>query len=237
MDKEVYDLTEYPSILITEDTDHTCSSDGCPGQYFCEVCGGYFSLRVRDNHTLGEVESSLPATCTEDGWIDYACKVCGETIREEIKATGHDYTFEVLQAPALDSTGKLLVYCARCGEKTEIALPVLNEKDYAKQQTLEASCVSKGEAIYTYVNETYGVVYKVTAVIPEKGHSEYVEGTTQTYTWIIDNAEYTGYLCENCNYMIVINVKEMESSVYGLYAYSADDDSSSSLSTETGRLF
>lgn len=55
------------------------------------------------------------------------------------------------------------------------------------------------------------------------GHTEYVEGKTKTYTWIIDNAEYTGYICETCGQMIVVNVTELEGSIYGTYESTSEE--------------
>lgn len=69
------------------------------------------------------------------------------------------------------------------------------------------------------------------------GHTEYVEGKTKTYTWIIDNAEYTGYICETCGQMIVVNVTELEGSIYGTYKSTSEEAAKLSLAFHRNGTF
>ena len=121
--------------------------------------------------------------------------------------------FDQRIAPTADAEGSILVLCSKCDHQDTIVLPALDAKNYQVTVTIAAGCQSEGEAIYVYTDKTYGYTYKTTVVLPMLGHTEYVEGKTKTYTWIIDNAEYTGYICETCGQMIVVNVTEMNSYV------------------------
>lgn len=55
-----------------------------------ELCWKYdyytFSIAI---HELSEVQGSKEATCSEDGYVTYKCRHCGETRTEIFKATGH----------------------------------------------------------------------------------------------------------------------------------------------------
>lgn len=57
-----------------------------------ELCWKYehskFSIAI---HELSEVQGSKEATCSEDGYMKYKCRHCGETRTEIFKATGHSF--------------------------------------------------------------------------------------------------------------------------------------------------
>lgn len=57
-----------------------------------ELCWKYeystFSIAI---HELSEVQGSKEATCSEDGYVTYKCRHCGETRTEIFKATGHSF--------------------------------------------------------------------------------------------------------------------------------------------------
>ncbi|MBS5022384.1 MAG: hypothetical protein KH054_04455, partial [Firmicutes bacterium] len=224
-DNKTYDSNKYPGIKVPVNVDLTCSGEGSMGVFYCDVCGELVTVRVRNDHkyTAEDIIASQPATCTENGWVEYKCSVCGETIREDIKATGHAYSFQILKAPTADAEGSILVLCSKCDHQDTIVLPALDAKNYQVTVTIAAGCQSEGEAIYVYTDKTYGYTYKTTVVLPMLGHTEYVEGKTKTYTWIIDNAEYTGYICETCGQMIVVNVTELEGSIYGTYEFISEE--------------
>ena len=57
-----------------------------------ELCwkGDYstFSIAI---HEISEVQETKEATCSEDGYVTYKCRHCGETRTEIFKATGHSF--------------------------------------------------------------------------------------------------------------------------------------------------
>ncbi len=76
-----------------------------------------------------EVVSSQNPSCEKDGYKDYKCNGCGETYREDLKATGHNYSEATCTASAKCKTcgktsGNALghttggVKCSRCGTTT-----------------------------------------------------------------------------------------------------------------------
>lgn len=57
-----------------------------------ELCWKYehskFSIAI---HEISEVQETKEATCSEDGYMTYKCRHCGETRTEIFKATGHSF--------------------------------------------------------------------------------------------------------------------------------------------------
>lgn len=57
-----------------------------------ELCWKYeysnFSIAI---HEISEVQETKEATCSEDGYVTYKCRHCGETRIEIFKATGHSF--------------------------------------------------------------------------------------------------------------------------------------------------
>ena len=57
-----------------------------------EFCWKYenftFSIAI---HEISEVQGTKEATCSEDGYVIYECRHCGETNTEIFKATGHSF--------------------------------------------------------------------------------------------------------------------------------------------------
>ena len=65
----------------------------------------------------------VPATCTENGRVDYECSRCDATDSEVLEALKHDYK-AVVTAPTCTEKGYTTHTCARCGDvyvDTEVA--------------------------------------------------------------------------------------------------------------------
>ena len=123
----------------------TCTETGMKEYWSCDVCGKLFSdaegisetteadlVIAALGHTLTHHEAKA-ATCTEDGTKEYwECSVCGKKFADAegkteitdvtVKATGHDFTKEVISAATKRSdatTTERATYwytCANCGE-------------------------------------------------------------------------------------------------------------------------
>ena len=206
---KVYTIDDIDEVF--GNTPATCLEEG-KGYFTCPDCGKKFLIDVIGNHTWGD-EITVQPTCTEKGYTHRVCEVCGEdevVAGSEVNALGHDYEKEVVKAATMTEEGKLVVTCKRCGESTEYTLPALNSKDAYKVEIIsEATCANEGLAKYTFVvKEKDGTVvyeYVVTVVTPVKEHSEGKE-----ITWQYDGYDYTGYICEECNNVIVTAKKPIE---------------------------
>ena len=123
----------------------SCTETGMKEYWSCDVCGKLFSdaegtsetteadlVIAALGHTLTHHEA-VKATCTEDGTKEYwECSVCGKKFADAegkneitdvtVKATGHDFSKEVVSAATKRSdatTTERATYwytCANCGE-------------------------------------------------------------------------------------------------------------------------
>ena len=123
----------------------SCTETGMKEYWSCDVCGKLFSdaegisetteadlVIAALGHTMSHHEAKA-ATCTEDGTKEYwECSVCGKKFADAegkteitdvtVKATGHDFTKEVVSAATKRSdatTTERATYwytCANCGE-------------------------------------------------------------------------------------------------------------------------
>lgn len=81
----------------------------------CEVFGHAYS------------HCGVAATCTEQGYTEHVCNVCGDTYRDSfMDALGHDFTEWVqTKAPTQTETGLAERQCQRCTRTEQQVLPML----------------------------------------------------------------------------------------------------------------
>ena len=123
----------------------TCTASGMKEYWSCDVCGKLFADEAATTETTLEAltvaalghtmthHEAVKATCTEDGTKEYwECSVCGKKFADvegkteitdvTVKATGHDFSKEVVSAATKRSdatTTERATYwytCANCGE-------------------------------------------------------------------------------------------------------------------------
>ena len=123
----------------------------------CEVCGKIETREVENSmlheHKYNET-ARVNATCTEDGYVEYTCE-CGDTYRDVLKATGHNYV-EVpgtSVAPTEKSEGKEADQkCTNCGDvitgATIDKLPEQHQHSYKEVSRVEATCTKDGYVEY-----------------------------------------------------------------------------------------
>lgn len=68
-------------------------------------------------------KTRVEPTCTEDGYIEYECRVCGETYRDVLPATGHSWNETDRLEPTETEDGYIEYTCAVCGDKYRQILP------------------------------------------------------------------------------------------------------------------
>ncbi len=106
--------------VIENNVDATCTEDGSYySVVYCSECGEELSRTKvtveATGHTWDDGIVTTEATCTENGVMTYTCTVCGETKTEDINATGHSYTAEII-APTYTEQGYTIYTCTVCGD-------------------------------------------------------------------------------------------------------------------------
>ena len=80
------------TIIIDEAVAATCKNSGLTEGMHCSVCGKVI-VEQKEIEKLShdyEMVKVVTATCTEDGYTIYECKMCGEQEhRDVIEAAGH----------------------------------------------------------------------------------------------------------------------------------------------------
>ena len=162
-------------------------------EHICSVCGDSY----RDNyvpklehvHSYTEQITKEPS-CTEAGVKTFTCE-CGDTYTEEIPATGHSYTENVV-APTYEAEGYTEHTCTVCGDSyRDNFVPKLEHThSYTEQITKEPGCVEPGVKTFTCeCGDTY------TEEIPAIGHN-YTEQITQEPTCTVPGVKT--FTCANC---------------------------------------
>ena len=101
---------------------------GQPSEYNfeCSICRQTkteYKERL-SSHILETVKKVEP-TCTEDGYIEYKCRDCGEIVTEEIPKLGHDYKTTILKSASCTEEGRSHTSCKRCKESYYSTIPKL----------------------------------------------------------------------------------------------------------------
>ena len=195
----------------------TCGDPGTTGRgYFtCEAegCKELVYVDTYKPHAYSTSTVTKAPTCTEDGERTFTCEDCDGTYTAVISATGHNRTVNVTKTPTDTETGVAEAVCsnAGCTEKTvNVTLPVLGSEDYVVEEVTEATCSKEGVVKYTYYDENSEVTVSFTITTEMTDHSAYVDGTTTVYEWTLDGVKYTGYICEECDKMIVLASEPVE---------------------------
>ena len=73
--------------------------------YRGETSGLWYTTQLQSAHEHQYVESARrAATCTEPGWVEYACTVCGGTYRDTLAPLGHAFHDKASAACAQEAT-------------------------------------------------------------------------------------------------------------------------------------
>lgn len=92
--------------------------------YRGETSGLWYTTQLQSAHEHQYVESARrAATCTEPGWVEYACTVCGGTYRDTLAPLGHAFHDKASAACAQEATctepAQYYVQCDRCDAVSE----------------------------------------------------------------------------------------------------------------------
>ncbi len=95
-------------------------------------------------------EVVVPATCTEAGYVDTVCELCGATKHATLPATGHTRDEGIITAPTCTEGGFTTFTCTVCGEEfTGDATPAAGHSWDSFVDTVEATETEFGTRVYT----------------------------------------------------------------------------------------
>lgn len=134
-------------------------------------------------HSWQEGVVKTPATCTQNGVMEYACRWCDEVLTEEIPATGHTVV-DVPEKPATCLTDGVKAHhkCSVCGllwtddqpdgvsEADVIVKAAGHIPSQSREGAKEATCVSEGST-GTLRCQVCGEIMEPAQVIPAKDHT------------------------------------------------------------------
>lgn len=144
---------------ILEESQPTCTKNGFI-KYHCtdEDCGLIYCKTLKAVGHKVDGWAIVEPTCTEDGYQEAVCTVCGETIHKELKAEGHIYNDPVVKSTEKVGTDKVcckVTYgktCKKCGyedvyEKKTSHTPAVNDDGTENWLTMiPAGCTEDGKA-------------------------------------------------------------------------------------------
>ncbi|MBE5744083.1 MAG: hypothetical protein E7358_05145 [Clostridiales bacterium] len=202
--------------LVTEvDSAFNCQNSA-QAVYYCTVCDGLKIITATGDHAWG-AWTEVAATCTEDSYRYRECTVDGcagyelDSTYVATPATGHDYEYVLpTVADLLEGSYEMTVTCADCDYEFAFTFAQFNDTDYVKTVVVTNSCANEGLTTYA-IDVKDGdkvienVVFSVTTPVIE--HVDAVPPVEKT--WEHDGYIYTGYLCGECNKMIVTSKTEI----------------------------
>ena len=117
---------------------HKWAEATCTEPRTCSVCGK--TEGKASGHVVEEWEVTLEPTCTEAGTREGTCKTCGQTVKEEVKATGHTPAedWEIVEEATSTSAGTRAIFCVDCGEQIETESYELSEEE--KEEAFKDEC-------------------------------------------------------------------------------------------------
>lgn len=169
----------------------------------------YESVRNACPHEEKKTDSK-EVTCTENGYENQICKVCGKIFDEKvIEALGHNYSVNVKKEATCTEDGTGHMVCKVCNYEEDQVISKLGH-NYDKKEIVSATCDKKGKQECTC--KVCG--HKYTEEISAKGHNW--SGATCTkdgvcttcgnvkekaygHTWLKDYSSDSGIVCKSCN--------------------------------------
>ncbi|MCD7946688.1 MAG: Ig-like domain-containing protein [Oscillospiraceae bacterium] len=150
-----------------------------------QICG--------EEHSF--VEAVVAPTCTQQGYTQHTCEICGYYYTdEETDALGHSYgEGTVTTDPTCYEEGVMTYTCTVCGEEMEEPIATL-EHMFDDGMVVAPTCTADGYTVYTCTAEGCGYSYTEDTV-PATGHS-YVQEITVEATCTTEGT--LTYTCTAC---------------------------------------
>ena len=180
----------------------------------CTVCNAVLNVYAPLGHSWHTV-STKPATCTENGSMEYSCYRCSLSFEQTLPAIGHHYRLDGYTMPTCTESGKSTYSCIYCDSSYSTSEPalghffILNIKDPTCTESgfTERTCKTCAEVIvssytpalgHTFGSEWWSAPdghYHVCTVCASRGESEaHTPGAAATET--------EPEVCTVCGYVI-----------------------------------
>ena len=184
------------TVIVGEKADHawggwtpvkdaSCDTDGLE-QRVCATDPSHVETRPIKATGHQYVPTVIAPTCTEGGYTDYVCSVCGDTYSaNETDALGHNWT-EIKTTPATcTEDGRIDYQCSRCNESKFEIISAPGHK-YVDVVT-DPTCTSKGFTTHTC----------------SECSASYVDSYVDALGHIEGHATCTkDYVCSRCNEIV-----------------------------------
>ena len=152
----------------------------CEEGVVCIKCGAAMPTVPHTCATRGK-----EATCTESGYTETYCTVCGKVIgdRTESAALGHDFgEWEQAVAPTCTVPGARTKVCTRCGERVTETVEATGHS-VVDVSAKAADCTQDGYEAYAYCSECgEEIMPKVTVAALGHDYGEWEQAVTPTCT-------------------------------------------------------
>ena len=152
----------------------------------CKICS-YVQNKPGEctEHTWGETEILVSATCTESGATQRTCTVCGKKEDPKvIKPLNHDFVEDISMTIPAKCTENGVKYevCTRCGTRKEVVIDALGH-EWKNDAIVEVAptCTTNGKV----ENECERCGYKYVEEIPAYNHN-----------WVLDDRYESTATCE-----------------------------------------
>ncbi len=143
--KTLRKLSHTPSDWIV-DKEATCTTEGHRYIECAAGCGYIYEEEIIPKKPHDFEVTECTATCLDDGYSDYVCKVCKATKRGEIvKALGHDWsgTWVVTKEPTCTKKGTETLTCTRCTATQTRNIDALGHHEVI-DPAVPATCTKEG---------------------------------------------------------------------------------------------
>ena len=113
---------------FSEESECSTTSHICGQIPVCDICKKEFGTVF--GHII-EMIKDMPATCTQDGEIEYACEYCDYGYTERLDALGHTYpdNWSTILEPDCQSKGASIKVCLNCNNVISQTLPKTGHAD------------------------------------------------------------------------------------------------------------
>ncbi len=152
----------------------SCNENGYTGDTYCKDCGLLLSegeTIPETGHTWNAGTRTKEPTCTENGELVYACKICGKTKSGEIPALGHTEVTDEALAATCETPGKTEgSHCSLCGAiiKEQEEIPATGHKEVT-DEAVAPTCENAGKTEGSHCS-VCGTIIKEQMEVPALGH-------------------------------------------------------------------
>ena len=124
-----------------------CGKYGVSAKY-CSICDEMLEVRTTDALDHNYVPTTIEPTCTEEGYTEYECSLCGDTYKVDVTpATNHiEGEWRIVKQPTCTLSGLEALYCSKCDEIIQQNRIDSLGHDYSGAiiADVDSTCVQKG---------------------------------------------------------------------------------------------